>query len=71
MPNSEHRTPNTKRILYFNPLAGLGGAERVLLAVLGGVRKACPLAQLHLLSTGDGPLLREAKQVARAALRRQ
>jgi glycosyltransferase involved in cell wall biosynthesis len=45
------------RILYLSPTGSLGGAERVLLSVLGSMRQARPDAQLHLLALADGPLL--------------
>lgn len=48
------------RITYLNPIGGLGGAERVLLDFLAGVRRAQPGWQLSLIAGGDGPLIAEA-----------
>jgi hypothetical protein len=49
------------RIVYLNPAGAIGGAERILLYVMGGVRKALPEAQVHLIVSGEGPLIREAE----------
>jgi glycosyltransferase involved in cell wall biosynthesis len=48
------------KVLYLSPTGALGGAERVLLSVLRGVRQARSDAQLRLLSFTNGPLLDEA-----------
>jgi glycosyltransferase involved in cell wall biosynthesis len=51
------------RILYLNPTASLGGAERILLAVMAAARDAYPSAALHLLLPGPGPLAQEAAEL--------
>lgn len=51
------------KILYINPSAGLGGAERSLLDIISAVRKTAPEFELHLLVTDDGPLIRQATQL--------
>lgn len=48
------------KVLYLSPTGTLGGAERVLLSVLNGVRQAAPAARLHLLALAEGPLLERA-----------
>ncbi len=48
------------KVLYLSPTGTLGGAEKVLLSVLKGVRQTQPDAHLHLLSLSDGPLLQRA-----------
>jgi glycosyltransferase involved in cell wall biosynthesis len=48
------------KVLYLSPTGTLGGAEKVLLSVMKGVRETQPDASLHLLSLSDGPLLRLA-----------
>jgi glycosyltransferase involved in cell wall biosynthesis len=45
------------RVVYLNPVGGLGGAEQVLLNVMAGVRRTRPDATLHLIAGADGPLL--------------
>ncbi len=42
--------------LFLSPSAGLGGAERVLLAMTAALRDAHPQLPLHVLLLGDGPL---------------
>lgn len=49
------------KILYLNPSAHLGGAERVLLDILAEVRIARPEWELSLISGEDGPLLERAR----------
>lgn len=49
------------RVLYLNPTAVLGGAERVLLSVMEAVRQAEPESALQLLLPGDGPLVERAR----------
>lgn len=51
------------KILYLNPSGNLGGAERVLLTLMGAVRRTRPEVQLHLLTCADGPLLPQAQQL--------
>lgn len=49
------------RLLFLNPVAVLGGAERVLLDWLVSLRAAAPSAELGLVTFVDGPLLAEAR----------
>ena len=51
------------RILYLNPGAQLGGAERVLLDVITEVRNARPSWELNLITGEDGPLLERVRAV--------
>jgi glycosyltransferase involved in cell wall biosynthesis len=51
------------RILYLNPTSCLGGAERVLLSVMGAVRESAPDAELHLLLPNAGPLAAAAEKI--------
>jgi len=55
------------RILYLNPGAQLGGAERVLLDLITEVRQARPSWELHLISGEDGPLLERVRAVGAGA----
>lgn len=48
------------RILFLNPIGNIGGAERVLLTAVAGVRKASPGAVIRIISLSDGPLLKDA-----------
>jgi glycosyltransferase involved in cell wall biosynthesis len=49
------------RATYLNPIGGIGGAERVLLHCLAGVRRALPEADLHLIVGAEGPLIDRAR----------
>jgi glycosyltransferase involved in cell wall biosynthesis len=51
------------RIAYLNPVGCVGGAERVLLAVMAAARQADPSLEAHLIASTDGPLLRQAEAV--------
>ncbi len=51
------------KILFLNPCAQLGGAERCLLDVLASLRAAKPAWQLHLIAAEDGPLLAAARDL--------
>ena len=51
------------RLLYLNPLASMGGAERVLLDLLGMVRQARPSWPVGLLLASDGPLADDARRL--------
>jgi glycosyltransferase involved in cell wall biosynthesis len=55
------------RILYLNPGAQLGGAERVLLDIITEVRRARPAWELNLISGEDGPLLERVRAVGAGA----
>jgi len=50
------------KILYLSPTGALGGAERVLLSVLKGVRRELSSHPL-LLSLSDGPLVQQAAEL--------
>ena len=52
-----------KRIVYLNPIGGLGGAERLLLDLLATVRVLAPEYELHLILAGAGPLAGEAEKL--------
>jgi glycosyltransferase involved in cell wall biosynthesis len=51
------------RILYLSPTAAIGGAERVLLAVMAATREANPSASLRLILPGPGPLAESAAEL--------
>ncbi len=55
------------KILYLNPKAQFGGAERSLLDVMTEVRALRPKWELSLIAGEDGPLLEAARQVGVAA----
>ncbi len=55
------------RILYLNPGAQLGGAERVLLDLITEIRGARPSWELNLISGEDGPLLERVRAVGAGA----
>ena len=50
------------RLLYLTPTASMGGAERVLLDLVGMVRQARPSWSLGLIVGNDGPLAVEARR---------
>ncbi|HKN01868.1 MAG TPA: glycosyltransferase family 4 protein [Candidatus Binataceae bacterium] len=45
------------RVLYLNPIGSLGGAERVLIDIVGGLREARPDWDLHLISGAEGAII--------------
>lgn len=47
------------RLLFLTPTAAMGGAERVLLDLLGTLRKARPEWPIRLVVGNDGPLARD------------
>ena len=51
------------RITFLNPIGGVGGAERVLLAAIRGASEHLPEIKLELLLFGDGPLRAEAERL--------
>lgn len=51
------------RLLYLSPTASMGGAERVLLDLLGGIRRARPTWVLGLIVANDGPLADDARRL--------
>lgn len=48
------------RILFLSPIGGVGGAERVLLTAVAGVKHALPSAVVRVVALTDGPLLEAA-----------
>jgi glycosyltransferase involved in cell wall biosynthesis len=48
------------KIVYLSPLAQLGGAETSLLDILASMRAARPDWSLHLIASGEGPLVERA-----------
>ncbi|MDB5310593.1 MAG: glycosyltransferase family 1 protein [Gemmataceae bacterium] len=48
------------RILFLSPIGSIGGAERVLLSAVAGVRRADPTSTLRVIALTDGPLLAAA-----------
>ena len=55
------------KILYLNPAARFGGAERSLLDVMTEVRVLRPSWELSLIAGEDGPLLEAARQIGIAS----
>jgi glycosyltransferase involved in cell wall biosynthesis len=51
------------RLLYLSPLASMGGAERVLLDLLGMVRRARPAWPVGLVVAHDGPLADDSRRL--------
>jgi glycosyltransferase involved in cell wall biosynthesis len=51
------------RIVYLDSSAQLGGAERVLLDILGGVRETHPDWSLTVCTPADGPLVSHARRL--------
>jgi glycosyltransferase involved in cell wall biosynthesis len=49
------------RILFLSPIGQIGGAERVLLDLIAGIRSAEPAHELHVLTMDDGPLAEAAR----------
>lgn len=49
------------RILFLSPIGSIGGAERVLLTAVAGVRQTDPSAVVRVLALSDGPLLDAAR----------
>jgi len=49
------------KIVYLNPGATIGGAERSLLDFLAAIRETDPSHELYLITGTDGPILAEAK----------
>ncbi|QDT15494.1 glycosyltransferase family 4 protein [Alienimonas californiensis] len=55
------------RLLFLSPVGTIGGAERVLLDLLTGVRTGLPDASLTLLCGGEGSLLEAARDLGVSA----
>ncbi|MCE9561942.1 MAG: glycosyltransferase family 4 protein [Planctomycetes bacterium] len=51
------------RILFLNPIGSIGGAERVLLTAVAGVKRECPSAVVRVVALSDGPLLAMAREL--------
>jgi len=51
------------RIVFANPIGGLGGAELFLLEMMSQVRRHYPEWDLHLIAGGEGPLLERAAEL--------
>jgi glycosyltransferase involved in cell wall biosynthesis len=51
------------RVLFLSPVGQVGGAERVLLTAVAGLRRAIPGAAVRVLALADGPLLAAAADV--------
>lgn len=51
------------RILFLSPVGTVGGAERVLLTAVAGLRRADPSVAVGVLALSDGPLLAAAREV--------
>ena len=51
------------RILFLSPIGQIGGAERVLLDLIAGIRVAEPAHELHVLMMDDGPLAEAARSL--------
>jgi glycosyltransferase involved in cell wall biosynthesis len=51
------------KIVFVNPVGGIGGAERVLLTILAALLTAQPHIQLHLIVGTDGPLIEQAEKL--------
>ena len=51
------------RLLFLNPIGNIGGAERVLLTAIAGVKHELPDASIRLLMLADGPLLAAAREL--------
>jgi glycosyltransferase involved in cell wall biosynthesis len=49
------------KVLFLNPIAALGGAEKCLLDEVASLRRAAPQLQMEVLALEDGPLLSEAR----------
>lgn len=49
------------KIVFLSPSAQLGGAETVLIELLGALREARPPWSLHLIAAEEGPLLEKAE----------
>jgi glycosyltransferase involved in cell wall biosynthesis len=55
------------RLLFLNPIGKIGGAERVLLTAIAGVKREMPPATVRLLALSDGPLLDSARELGAEA----
>ncbi len=51
------------RLLFLNPIGNIGGAERVLLTAIAGVKREWPDAVVRVVALSDGPLLAAAREL--------
>jgi glycosyltransferase involved in cell wall biosynthesis len=51
------------RILFLSPVGVIGGAERVLLTAVAGLRRVDPTSIIRVIAPADGPLLAAASAV--------
>lgn len=51
------------RLLFLNPIGNIGGAERVLLTAIAGVKREQPNTVVRLISLSEGPLLEAAREL--------
>ncbi|MGO9449531.1 MAG: glycosyltransferase family 4 protein [Candidatus Binataceae bacterium] len=49
------------RVLYLNPIGSMGGAERVLIDIIAGLREARPDWDLHLICAAEGPIIDQTR----------
>jgi glycosyltransferase involved in cell wall biosynthesis len=55
------------RLLFLSPIGGVGGAERVLLTAVAGVRRTDPSAVVGVLTLTDGPLVAAVRDLGAEA----
>jgi hypothetical protein len=58
-------------ILFLNPTGRIGGAESVLLEMLGGLAEAHPSWRLVLIVASEGPLVARARALGACCRSRQ
>ncbi|PYS06852.1 MAG: glycosyl transferase family 1, partial [Acidobacteria bacterium] len=51
------------RIVFLNPTAQIGGAERALLDLMSSLQQAQPTWRLHLITGDSGPLVDACKAI--------
>src|SRR5262245_47876760 len=51
------------KLLFLSPIGNIGGAERVLLTAVAGVRRELPSAVVRVVALSDGPLLAAAREL--------
>jgi glycosyltransferase involved in cell wall biosynthesis len=55
------------RLLFLNPIGNVGGAERVLLTAIAGVKRERPDAGVRVVALAGGPLLDAARELGAEA----
>lgn len=55
------------RLLFLSPIGNVGGAERVLLTAVAGVRREQPDAAVRVITLSDGPLLAAVRDLGAEA----